>query len=505
MKHLCLLALVFALHIQLQAQNTTISPTIFSPPKLSYEAVLALSSPQEGDVVYDITFKCLRVYMDGKWLCSYQDPSNYTPNLLAIASAGGTGVDEARSIAVDGNGNVYVTGYFEGTATFGNVTKTSAGYRDIFVAKYDKSGSVQWVQSAGGTSNDFGSGIAVDGNGNVYVTGYFYDTATFGNISKTSAGDTEIFVVKYNAAGTFQWVETAGGTFSDAGYDITVDGSGNVYVTGYFSDTATFGTASKSSAGANDTFVAKYNAAGMLLWVQSIGGTDGDSGQQVAVDGSGNVYVTGSFGGTANFGTITKTAAGTYDMFVAKYDPVAEVWRWVQTVGHTGISIGRAIALDGSGNVYVTGYFENTVTFGTTSKISAGSSDIFVVKYSTTGTMEWVQTAGGANFDQGYGIAVDGNSNVYVTGAFSGTATFGSTVKTSVGETDIFITKYNPSGTWQWTQFAGGTHLDYGNKIAIDSSNNVFITGFFYLTAKFGRNSKTSAGSREIFIGRLDK
>ncbi|WP_428662009.1 SBBP repeat-containing protein [Runella sp.] len=259
MKHLCLLALVFALHIQLQAQNTTISPTVFSPPKLSYDAVLALSSPQEGDVVYDITFKCLRVYLDGKWLCSYQDPSNYTPNLLAISSAGGTGVDEARSIAVDGNGNVYVTGYFEGTATFGTVTKTSAGYRDIFVAKYDKSGSVQWVQSAGGTGNDFGYGIAVDGNGNVYVTGAFSGTATFGSAIKTSAGETDIFITKYNPSGMWQWTQFAGGTHFDYGNKIAVDSSNNVFITGFFYLTAKFGRNSKTSAGSREIFIGRLD------------------------------------------------------------------------------------------------------------------------------------------------------------------------------------------------------------------------------------------------------
>ncbi|WP_428662095.1 SBBP repeat-containing protein [Runella sp.] len=320
MKYLCLIAFLFVWAVRLSAQNTTLSPTVFSPPKLTYDAILALPSPQIGDVAFDLTFNCLRVYVDGKWLCSYQDPANYTPNMLAIASAGGTSVEQGQSIAVDGSGNVYITGYFSGTAAFGSTSKTSAGGYDIFVAKYNNSGSLQWVQTAGGTGSDVGYGIAVDGSGNVYITGYFFGTATFGSTSKTSAGISDIFVAKYNTGGTLQWVQTAGGTSTELGYGIAVDGSGNVYITGNFQGTATFGSTLKTSAGGSDIFVAKYNTNGIFQWVQTAGGTNEDYGQKIDSDTNGNLYVTGFFNDTATFSRNTKTSAGSIDVYIVRID-----------------------------------------------------------------------------------------------------------------------------------------------------------------------------------------
>lgn len=162
MKHLFLPAFVLVLFIEVFAQNVTITPAGITPvtagsiPRLSYDAISVMPSPQIGDMAFDLTYNCLRVYVEGKWLCSYQNPANYSPNLLAIASAGGTGADGGTSIAIDGSGNVYVTGYFLGTAGFSASSKISAGGSDLFVAKYNSTGTLQWVQTAGGTGDDYG-------------------------------------------------------------------------------------------------------------------------------------------------------------------------------------------------------------------------------------------------------------------------------------------------------------------------------------------------------------
>lgn len=383
MKNLCLSAMMLVLFIPAFAQNVTITPSGITPvqngsyPRLSYDAILAIASPQIGDMAFDLTYNCLRMFMDGKWLCSYQDPSNYLPNLLAIVSAGGTGGDFGNDIVVDAGGNVYITGYFSGTATFGTTTKTSAGANDFFVAKYNPAGLLQWVQTAGGTGEDLSFGLALDGSGNVYVTGYFFGTATFGAYSKTSAGVADLFVAKYDPNGTVQWVQSAGGTNGDFGNDIAVDGSGNVYVIGYFFGTATFGTTEKTSAGSYDFFVVKYNTSGTLQWVQTAGGSGNDYGYGIEVDGTGNVYVTGSFQGTVTFGSTPKTSVGNSDIFLAKYNSSGVV-EWVQSAGGTTNDEGRRLAIDGSDNVYMTGSFRDTATFGRNAKTSAGSYDLFI-------------------------------------------------------------------------------------------------------------------------------
>jgi Beta-propeller repeat len=469
MKKICFILFFLGQLITLKAQNVTISPGGITPaltgtyPRISYDAILALPSPVMGDMAYDITFKCLRVFTGIKWICTYQNPANYTPAITAIASAGGTSTENGFDIALDGSGNVYITGYYYGTATFGSTTLTSAGNAEIFVAKYSSAGALLWVQSAGGTSSDVGVSIALDATGNAYITGYFTGTATFGTNSVTSVGGSfDIFVAKYNSAGALQWVQSAGGTSTDVGSSIALDGTGNAYITGYYGGTATFGATSKTTAGGSDIFVAKYSSAGALQWVQSAGGTSTDIGNSLALDATGNAYITGNYSGTATFGATSITsAAGSQDIFVAKYDPLGVSWTWVQSAGGPIYEEGNSIALDASGNAYITGQYNGTATFGVTSITSAGFEDIFVAKYNSSGALQWVKSAGGGTSTEiGVSIALDATGNAYITGNYHGTATFGATSITSAGGLqDVFVAKYNSAGALQWVQSAGGTSL----------------------------------------------
>jgi len=283
------------------------------------------------------------------------------------------------AIATDGSGNSIVTGSFFGTATFGDTTLTTAGSRDIFIAKYVGDGNFLWVEQAGGGASDEGFAIATDGSGNSIVTGHFSGTATFGDTTLTSAGSRDIFIAKYDGDGNFLWVEQAGGTDGPFGGAIATDGSGNSIVTGWFRGTATFGDTTLTSAGSGDIFIAKYDGEGNFLWVEQAGGTDSDLGLAIATDGSGNSIVTGDFSGTATFGDITLSSAGSEDIFIAEYDGDGNFLR-VRQAGGTNTETGAAIATDASGNSIVTGEFRGTATFGDTTLTTAGSSDIFIAK-----------------------------------------------------------------------------------------------------------------------------
>ena len=290
-----------------------------------------------------------------------------------------------------------VTGYFYGTATFGagedNETDLiSAGSYDIFVAKYDASGVLQWAKKAGGTSDEYGERIATDGSGNSLVTGFFHETTTFGagednEIVLTSAGSYDIFVAKYNASGVLQWAKKAGGTSSDYGRGIATDGSGNSLVTGSFYGTATFDAGEDNeivltSIGMKEIFVAKYDASGALVWAKKAGGISTDRGYGIATDGSGNSLVTGSFIGTATFdaGEPNETdliSAGNTDIFVAKYSPDGTFYApteypYVIISGYVKYSNndpieGVEIAFSNSGltaTTDVAGYYERFITKG---------------------------------------------------------------------------------------------------------------------------------------------
>ncbi len=183
-----------------------------------------------------------------------------------------------QDITVDSSGNSYITGYFEGTVDFGGGNVTSAGAADIFILKLNSSGTFQWVNIFGGTSTDVGQGIAVDSSGNSYITGSFQGTVDFGSGDITPSGFDDIFVLKVNPSGTFQWVNTFGGTSIDVGEDITVDSSGNSYITGWFRETVDFGGGNVTSVGGADIIVLKLNSSGTFQWVNTYGGTSTDVG-----------------------------------------------------------------------------------------------------------------------------------------------------------------------------------------------------------------------------------
>jgi len=398
-------------------------------------------------------------------------PSTYawSSEEAAVSVFGGSSDDVGNSIAVDSSGNLYTTGYFEGTVDFdpgaGTSNLTSAGSADVFVSKLDSSGNFVWAKSFGGSSGDRGYSIAVDSSGNVYTTGFFVGTVDFdpgaGTSNLTSAGSYDVFVSKLNSSGNFVWAKSFGGSSPDAGYSIAVDSSGNLYATGAFQGTADFdpgaGTSNLTSAGGADVFVSKLDSSGNLVWAKGFGGSSGDVGNSIAVDSSGNLYATGDFYSTVDFdpgaGTSNLTSAGGSDVFVSKLDSSGNLV-WAKSFGGSSPDIGYSIAVDGSGNVYTTGFFEGTADFdpgaGTSNLGSAGGDDVFVSKLDSSGALVWAKSFGGSSPDAGYSIAVDSSGNLYTTGYFVGTVDFdpgaGTSNLTSAGSYDVFVLKLTSSG-----------------------------------------------------------
>jgi len=286
----------------------------------------------------------------------------------------------------------------------GTTNLTSAGGFDIFIQKLNTAGNLLWVKQMGGTSLEAGCSITTDAGGNVYTTGYFQGTVDFdpgaGTINFISAGYEDIFIQKLDTAGNLLWVKQMGGTSRDEGYSITTDAGGNVYTTGYFEGTADFdpgaGTTNLTSAGYQDIFIQKLDSSGNLLWVKQIGGTYNDNGISITTDAGDNVYTTGFFRDTVDFdpgvGTTNLTACYK-DIFIQKLDSAGN-YLWAKKMGGTDYEEGLSITTDASGNVYTTGYFCGTADFnpgaGTTILTSAGSNEIFIQKlsqcYTTPGT-----------------------------------------------------------------------------------------------------------------------
>ena len=429
--------------------------------------------------------------------------------------ASGPNSDEnGFDVAVDANSNSYAVGCFlSSTVTFGSITLTNAGFisADIFIVKYDSSGNVLWARSAGGTADDYGRGVAVDANGNCYITGYFQSTSvSFGTSLLFNAGANDIFIAKYDSSGNALWAKKAGGPGEEWGMTVGVDASGNSYIAGLYGIPGFIygGNFFFTNAGVRDIFIAKYDASGNVLWAKSIGGVADDGAYGIDVDANGNSYLTGqSQSPSIIFGSDTLINTNNdWDFFISKFDSSGNVI-WAKKADGNNYDTGFDVAVDAAGNSYATGYFgSDSITFGTLILTNAGGKDIFVVKYDVNGNAVWANSAGGPNDESGYGITADANGNSYITGYFiSPSVTFGSTtlMNTSL-YSDIFTAKYDASGNSLWALKVTGNITDAANGIDVDVNGNCFITGNFFSTSLiFGSIALTRVGGDEFFIAKL--
>ncbi len=418
-----------------------------------------------------------------------------------------SGLDFGNGIAVDGSGSAYVTGSTSSTEASFPVTVgpdlTQNGGSDAFVVKVNAAGTALiYAGYIGGSGSDLGTSIAVDSSGNAYVTGQTDSTqATFPvtvGPDLTQNGSTDAFVAKVNAAGTaLVYAGYIGGSSEDIGHGIAVDSSGRAYVTGETASTeATFpvtvGPDLTFNGGVRDAFVARVNAAGTgLLYAGYVGGSLDDSGNGIAVDSQDNAYVTGSTTSTQATFPVTVgpdlTFNGIEDAFVAKVNAAGTALLYAGYVGGSGAEGGSGIAVDASGNAYVTGSTSSTeATFPVTAGPDLtfnGIQDAFVAKVNAAGTaLLYAGYIGGSGFDSGHGIALDSSGNAYVTGQTgSNQATFPVTVGpdlTQNGGDDAFVAKVNVAGTaLRYAGYIGGSGLDAGFGIAVDSLGNAYVTG----------------------------
>ena len=355
-------------------------------------------------------------------------------------------------------------------------------------------------------------GISVDSSKNAYTTGSFSGTVDFGGGDVTSNAVSDIFVVKLDSDGNFQWVYTAGGSGNDRAVDIGTDSSGNSYITGNFSETVNFGGGDVTSAGnSDDIFVVKLDSDGNFQWVYTAGGTQYgtssttlkfDGGTGIDIDSSGNVYITGIFDTVVDFGGGNVSSSGK-DIFVLKLDTDGN-FQWVYNVLSSGNDDANSITTDPSGNTYTTGYFYNTADFGGGDVTSNGYNDIFVVKLDSDGNFQWVYTAGGTGVDELHAIAIDSSDNVLTTGYLSSTVNYGGGVRISADTVTALVLKLDSFGSLVWVNAYGGQGAQEGLGIAADSSDNIFTTGYFYNTVDFGDGDVTSTGNEDIYILKLN-
>tara|TARA_R110000823_G_scaffold275718_1_gene394412 strand:- start:973 stop:2301 length:1329 start_codon:yes stop_codon:yes gene_type:complete len=355
-----------------------------------------------------------------------------------IATLGGSGADYSSAVAVDSLDNNYVLGY---------TISAGAGNYDFLIIKRNTEGVVQWQRTLGGTGNDRGYGLAIDSSDNLYVCGYSTISGEF---------DERFLVAKYNSSGTIQWQRLFGNGFA-YGEAAAVDTSGNVYFAGYG-----YG----EGAGDQEFYIVKYNSSGTLQWQRTLGGASADKAYAIHLDSSNNVYVSGDS---------RSTGAGGQDILLAKYSS-SGVIQWQRSLGGASNDESHSIATDSSGNVYIAGYSYSVVA----------DSVLLLAKYNPSGTLQWqraLYNSYGTSTAQA--VAVDSNNDVYITGEefISGSV-----------RRQMIVAKYNSSGTIQWQRMLGASSDEFSYSIAVDSLDDIYITG---------KTPNIGVGGQEVITAKL--
>jgi hypothetical protein len=511
---------------------------------------------------------------------------------------GGLGEDKAQAVTVDPWGNALVAGHFRsGSLSIDgfNFTITQSGYDDVFLVKLDSAGRTTWAQNFPTSASDLGLGLAADGAGSVFLASNYRGARNFNGVVLSSVlSSLDVFLCKLDPNGVQQWVRSGGGSSTDLGVSVAVDRGGTAYVSGRFSQSATFGSAVLTTLGAEDVFVASYGGDGGFLWARKAGGSQTDWMQSIALDAAGGGYVVGMFNfAVAQFGGTSLTNPGSQSLYLAKLalvdaslppgftvepsaqtapaganvifssgftgaPPVTIQWRfndqdiagangmsltlsnasslnaglysvvlsnangaitssivaltvtvdpdfvWARRGGGASNDVALATLTTGSGDVYVAGYFTDTADFSGTQLVSAGGEDMFLARYTPTGTLVWVKRFGGSGNERAVGLANLVSGGIAVCGNFSGDFSMGGFALTNAGGSDVFLARIDSAGTVSWALNGGGAYEDVAFAIATHSTaQGIYITGSFQTNATFGGTTLTdSSTTNKLFLAK---
>jgi len=452
----------------------------------NYNTSLHLQTTMDGYLNIDIplTVKVISVHK-AQWL----------------KTIGGTDEDVGTVISKDNSNNIIIAGYFRDTVDFDGTTLVSFGSKDMFVAKYDASGNKQWVKqiiSPNDIFSDVPSGIAADSSNNIYLTGSFESTTNFDPISLTSLGKSDVFIAKYSPTGEILWVKKIGSSLDDESTSMITDSSDNIYLAGNSYGSIDYETGSLPGSG---SYLIKYNNLGEVMWAKR------SLGKFLASDDSRGFYVCGSFGGTIKIANDVLTSAGYEDVLLIKYDKDGNAI-WARSGGDTDVDRCSSLVVDNNQNIYIAGKYYGPAKFGEIT-LPDGFADIFIAKYNPSGDLLFVKQSTSPMwlYKEVGGITVDSSNNPFLTGYFEEQIIFEDFYLKSggypyhVGDTDIFIVKYDNNGSILWAKQAGG----YWNQYAQDSVqviDDLYFTGSSWGDANFDNLNSIGHGVPDIIVAK---
>ena len=403
---------------------------------------------------------------------------------------GASVADQSWGAAVDGSGYVYVAG--TSNATWGDPVRIYNGSSDAFVAKIADNGTLVWNTFLGDFFGDQSCRITVDGSGNVYVVGS--SSTTWAAPVQPWIGGLDAFVAKLDSNGNLLWHTFMGGSGDDSGWGIAVDGSGNVYVSGTSSADWGSGPVRAYTSG-SDTFVAKLDSSGNRTWHTFLGGSGGDWVGDLAVDAAGGtIYVSGT--STADWGTPVRAYSADQDIFVAKLNSSGAL-TWNTFVGGVSYEYAYGLAIDASGNSYVTGYGGGDWS-ETPVRAYGGGDDAVVAKVDASGALSWYTFLGSSDYEEGDAIAVDSSGNIFVSGGSGAAWGEPEWPHTADINQDGFLARLTGDGALVWNTFFGGSETEYAYGFALRSNGNVYLTG--YSAATWGDPVRAYTGGDDVFV-----
>jgi hypothetical protein len=458
------------------------------------------------------------------------------PELTWAKRAGGGGFENAEAVARAGDGWV-VCGSYGSVATFGageanQAQLASTGARDAFVAAYGPDGALRWARTTSGSPSHWadGMGVAANSSGQIFVTGIFSGSVTFGSVELVSQGLYDSFVASYDANGALLWARHVTGPGAEDATSVCVLGTGSIVVAGRFDQTATFhgstSTWTVASAGQHDAFYAVFTTDGALSLARGEGGAGDEAASEVIASADGSSFaIAGQMIGATTFGlghgTTTTFNSSVWSAFVSSYTPTGTL-RWVKRVSHSGGgggSFARGLTTLGDGSVVATGQVSGSATFGpgeaneTMLAVSTGTPNVFLARYGPDGQLAWARRDGGGSFAYGWSVSTAAGDDLLVAGGFEGSPAFGeggprAATLASNGGRDGFVARYSAGGSFLWAQRVGGTQVDEARGVASTGTGEAVLLGTFNGSVLFdseggpGTTGLTSAGGSDVFLAR---
>lgn len=447
-------------------------------------------------------------------------------------SFGSAGYDKGNAIAVDANGNVYSTGIFYDTISLninGTYTNLSSyGSADIYLLKQDASGNFLWLKQIGGTSFDNVDAMAIDASGYLYLTGSFSGTCDFDPDvavqNRSSVGSSDLYILKLDDNGNYQWIYNAGSISGENGTDITVTDVGDIYAVGHFFNTVDFDptandvSLTNNSSSFADIYILHLNTNGVFQWVRQTGGSQADFAYAIEFDTNGNLAVVGGYRGTVDFdpgsGTFDLTSNDRRDIFIQKLNQAGN-FMWAVSMGGDENDLAYGVDFDDDGNVYTVGAFEETVDFDTGAGVSnitgIGLEDVFIHKLDSNGVFQWARIMGGQFADFAFDVKITSDDKILTYGFVNGTIDLNTDAgvlnHTSINGPDVFIHELDLNGNFLDAYVFPSDDNCKGNALFVDANGNMYGVGSLDGTMDFdpgtGTYNLTTQGNTDAFVFKL--